>query len=152
MTGCFLIFGAIFCSISASQMVYFHMISSSFSTPHHSQSTISATIFGFLVIPQKNGLHIRNQHPQLPPYPSKPQNAHFYPYFPKFFTKSENLKNCLLIPYYSNIIIFIDRETEISTRFSVFTEWKKFLAKYMRLSCGSHDKDVTCRNLILISF
>ena len=114
-------------------MFYFHMNRSSFSTPHHSRSTISATIFGFLVIPQKNGLHIRNQHPQLPPYPSKPQNAHFYPYFPKFFTKSENLKNCLLIPYYSNIIIFIDRETEISTRFSVFTEWKKFFRSiYMK--------------------
>ena len=107
-------------------MFYFHMIPSSFSTPHHSRSTISATIFGFLVIPQKNGLHIRNQHPQLPPYPSKPKNAHFEQYFSKFFTKSENLKNCLLIPYYSNIIIFIDRETEKSTRFSVFTEWKKF--------------------------
>ena len=47
-------------------------------------------------------------------------------FFFKISAKPEITESCLLIPYYSNINIFIVRENEISTHFPPQTVWQKF--------------------------
>ena len=49
--------------------------------------------------------------------------------FFKIFAQLGITESCLLIPYYSNISIFIVRENEISTHFPPHTVWQKFFRK-----------------------
>ena len=71
--------------------------------------------------------------PLITPISIKTQKWKFWRFFFKIFAQPEITESCLLIPYYSNISIFIVRENEISTHFPPHTVWQKFFRKFKKL-------------------